>query len=128
MTLQLTQLQKRIDECEHHLESLVKKHFTELYNQLLTIPSIGPKTVLELIIITDGFKRFTDVKELCAYVGVSPTTFRSGSSVMGKGALLKWDKGVSGNYFTYAVGPPEALIQLVSIYINVWRQQVNLLR
>jgi transposase len=93
MTEQLAQLQRRIDECEQHLEELVKKSFAELYERLLTIPSIGAKTALELIIVTDGFTRFEDVKQLCAYIGVSPTTLRSGSSVRGKGSIAKLGQG-----------------------------------
>lgn len=93
MNLQLQQLQQRITECEQHLETLVKKSFAELRERLLTIPSIGDKTVLELIIVTDGFTRFEDIKALCAYIGVSPTTFRSGSSVRGKGGIAKMGQG-----------------------------------
>lgn len=93
MAAQLEQLQRRIDECERHLEVLVKKSFAELYERLLTIPSIGAKTALELIIVTDGFTRFEDVKELCAYIGVSPTTLRSGSSVKGSGSIAKLGQG-----------------------------------
>ena len=93
MTAQMQQLQGRIDECEQHLEVLVKKSFAELYERLLTIPSIGAKTALELIIVTDGFTRFEDVKELCAYIGVSPTTLRSGSSVKGRGGIAKLGQG-----------------------------------
>ncbi len=93
MTAQLRQLDKQIKACERHLEVTVKKSFSELYGRLLTIPSIGPKTALELIIITDGFRRFDDVKALCAYIGVSPTTFQSGISVKGKGAIAKLGQG-----------------------------------
>lgn len=93
MAAQLEQLQRRIDECEQHLEVLVKKSFAELYERLLTIPSIGAKTALELIIVTDGFTRFEDVKELCAYIGVSPTTLRSGSSIKGRGGIAKLGQG-----------------------------------
>ena len=93
MAAQLQQLNERIDECERHLEVLVKKSFAELYERLLTIPSIGAKTALELIIVTDGFTRFEDVKQLGAYIGVSPTTLRSGSSVKGKGSIAKLGQG-----------------------------------
>jgi transposase len=86
---QLQQLQGRIDACEQHLEMLVKKSFAQLYERLLTIPSIGEKTALELIIVSDGFTRFDDVKELGAYIGVSPTTLSSGSSVRGRGSIAK---------------------------------------
>jgi transposase len=93
MAAQLQQLDKQIKGCEQHLEVLVKKSFSKLFDRLLTIPSIGAKTAIELIIVTDGFKRFEDVKALCAYIGVSPTTFRSGSSVNGKGGIAKLGQG-----------------------------------
>jgi transposase len=86
-------LDKQIKECERHLEVLVKKSFRGLYERLLTIPSIGPKTAIELIVITDGFRRFDEVKALCAYIGVSPTTLKSGTSVKGKGAIAKLGQG-----------------------------------
>jgi transposase len=93
MSAQLRQLDTQIKGCEQHLDVLVKKSFPELYARLLTIPSIGPKTALELIIVTDGFSRFEEVKALCAYIGVSPTTFRSGNSVTGKGGIAKLGQG-----------------------------------
>lgn len=93
MAAQLQQLDKQIKDCERHLEVLVKKSFPELFERLLTIPSIGAKTAIELIIVTGGFTRFEDIKALCAYVGVSPTTFRSGSSVNGKGGIAKLGQG-----------------------------------
>lgn len=93
MKTQLRHLNKQIKDCEHHLEVLVKKSFAEVYNHLLSIPSIGPKTALELIIITDGFYRFEDIKALCAYVGVSPTTHQSGTSVKGQGHIAKMGQG-----------------------------------
>ena len=93
MSAQLRQLGKQIKGCEQHLEVLVKKSFHEVYERLLTIPSIGPKTAIELIIVTDGFSRFEGIKALCAYIGVSPTTFQSGTSVKGKGAIAKMGQG-----------------------------------
>ena len=93
MSSQLQQLDRQIKGCEQHLEVMVKKSFYELYERLLTIPSIGPKTAIELIIVTGGFSRFEDTKALCAYIGVSPTTFQSGTSVNGKGTIAKLGQG-----------------------------------
>lgn len=93
MTTQLQQLDERIAQCEKHLELTVKKFFPALYERLLSIPSIGAKTALELIIVTGGFSRFEDMKALSAYVGVSPTTFRSGTSVLGQGGIAKMGQG-----------------------------------
>ena len=86
-------LNRQIKECERHLEVLVKKHFRELYERLCTIPAIGKKTAIELIIVTHGFRRFEDIKALSAYVGVSPTTCHSGTSVHGQGAIAKLGQG-----------------------------------
>lgn len=93
MTEQAQQLEQSILACEAHLTTLVKKSFAELFERLLTIPSIGVKTAIELIIVTGGFSRFNDVKALSAYVGISPTTFCSGSSVKGKGGIAKLGQG-----------------------------------
>ena len=89
MAAQLRHLEQQIADCECHLEALVKKSFSEVYARLLGNPAIGPKTAIGLIITTDGFRRFESIKALCAYVGLSPTTFRSGTSVEGRGGIAK---------------------------------------
>jgi transposase len=93
MEHQLKQLNHQIKDCEEHLKVVVKKSFKDLYERLLTIPSIGPKTAIELLIITNGFQRFEDIKALSAYVGVSPTTFESGTSIKGRGSISKMGAG-----------------------------------
>lgn len=93
MSEQKVHLNNQIKASEKHLEAVVKKSFPELYERLQTIPSIGPKTALELITITNGFQQFKDVKSLSAYVGISPTTYSSGTSVKGKGGIAKMGKG-----------------------------------
>lgn len=93
MENQLKSLNQQIKECEEHLEVIVKKHFGDLYSRLITIPSVGPKTAIELIVITGGFSRFEDIKSLSAYVGVCPTNHDSGVSVKGKGRIAKMGNG-----------------------------------
>lgn len=86
-------LKRQIAACERHLEVLVKKSFPNLYERLLTIPGIGKKTAIEFIVVTHGVDRFEDIKALSAYIGVSPTTHRSGTSVKGKGTIAKLGQG-----------------------------------
>jgi transposase len=93
MKRKLKNLNQQIKGCEKHLEVVVKKYFADLYSRLMTIPSIGPKTALELIIITGGFSRFEEIKSLSAYVGISPTNYDSGTSVKGKGCCAKMGNG-----------------------------------
>lgn len=93
MTAQRRQLEQQIKACKQHLEVLVKKSFSALYAQLLSIPSLGPRTAMELIIVTAGFSRFDSVKALGAYIGVTPTTYQSGTSVKGRGGIAKLGQG-----------------------------------
>jgi transposase len=56
---------------------------------LTSIPGIGIKTALFLIVITDGFDKFENAKQLCSYVGITPTIRESGSSVRGRAIISK---------------------------------------
>lgn len=56
---------------------------------LQIIPRIGVKTALFLIVVTDGFKKFENAKQLCSYVGITPTIRESGSSVRGRSRISK---------------------------------------
>jgi len=51
---------------------LVKEEHQTLLTQLETIPGIGRKTSLMLIVLTDGFERFSSASELCSYSGLTP--------------------------------------------------------
>ena len=67
------------------LRAIVKEHFLELYACLQAIPSVGEKTTIEMIAVTEGFTKFESDKALSAYVGISPTIYSSGTSVRGRG-------------------------------------------
>jgi len=56
---------------------------------LTSVPAIGQKTALFLIIITDGFSKLETASQLCSYVGITPTTRESGSSVKGRARISK---------------------------------------
>jgi transposase len=56
---------------------------------LTSIPGIGLKTALFMTVITDGFDKFENSKQLCSYVGITPTIRESGSSVRGRRSISK---------------------------------------
>ena len=84
---------KLIRQQQHSVEKktdeLVRKYHGEMIECLTTIPGLGNKTAAMLIVITDGFKKFSSHKQLSAYVGISPRIFESGSSIRGKTRVCK---------------------------------------
>ncbi len=60
-----------------------------VFISLKTIPGLGQKTATILLVLTDGFNRFENAKELCSYVGLTPKIRGSGSSVKGRSKISK---------------------------------------
>lgn len=71
------------------LLKITKQHHNDLFERLQTIKGIGKRAAMTLILITDGFERFENYKQLCAYVGLSPRIYESGTSVKGKVKICK---------------------------------------
>ena len=82
-------LNREIEMIEKRLLELVKQEQQEQLTLLKSIPGMGVKTALFLIVITDGFRKFENAKQLCSYVGITPTIRQSGSSVRGKSRISK---------------------------------------
>ena len=84
---QRKQLDKEVKAIEEKILSLVKEDQEQQLTLLTSVPGIGQKTALFLILITDGFSKFETASQLCSYVGITPTTTESGSSVRGKARI-----------------------------------------
>ena len=82
-------LDKELKGIEQKLLSLVKQDQQQQLTLLQSIPGIGLKTALFLIVVTDGFKKFETASQLCSYVGITPTIRESGSSVRGRARISK---------------------------------------
>jgi transposase len=85
----LRQLQREIKLLEDKLLVLVKEVHQDLLTRLKTIPGIGSKTAIMLVVLTGGFDRFTSAGELCSYAGLTPMIRQSGSSVKGRPRISK---------------------------------------
>ncbi len=85
----LKQVQKEMKTLEEKLLILVKQVHQDVLTRLKTIPGIGNKTALMLVVLTDGFERFTSGSELCSYAGLTPVIRKSGSSVNGRSRISK---------------------------------------
>lgn len=86
------QLKNLVKEClllEESLLKIVKENHNEMLTNLRSIPGVGPKTAIMLIVFTDGFNRFEKASELCSYSGLTPIIKQSGSSVNGRPRISK---------------------------------------
>lgn len=78
-----------IKAIEAKILSLVKEDQQQQLSLLTSVPGIGQKTALFLIVVTDGFSKFESASQLCSYVGITPTIRESGSSVRGRARISK---------------------------------------
>ena len=83
-----------IDQLTLEIEELAKKHYSSLLASLESIPGIGRKTAIMLLVASGGFSRFSDYRKLSSYIGICPRIFESGTSVKGKARICKM--GMSG--------------------------------
>lgn len=91
---QIKYLDQEINELEKSMEELIKKNEGEMLTSLCSIPGIGKKTAMFLIVLTDAFQSFENSKQLCAYLGLAPTIKTSGKSVRGQSRISKTGNGV----------------------------------
>lgn len=81
--------QQQIAQLEKEIMELTKQHYQTEFNSLISIPGIGKKTAMLLILSTHGFARFENIKQLVAYTGIAPRIFQSGKTVNKKPKISK---------------------------------------
>jgi len=89
----LQTLQEQIEVLEQSMERKAKENKASMVDNITSIPGIGAKTAIQLLIITQGFSRFENARQLCAYVGICPRIYESGTSVKGKAKISKLGMG-----------------------------------
>jgi len=85
----LKAVQKEIQILEDRLMEIVKEEQQKQLTLLKTIPGLGSKTAIMLIVLTDGFSNFENARQLCSYSGITPTLRESGTSVRGRSRISK---------------------------------------
>jgi transposase len=85
----LRTIEAEVEKLNDELRTLTEQHYKESFDKLQTIPGIGPKTSIMLIVITNNFENFEDARKLSAYIGMCPRVFQSGNSVKGRGKICK---------------------------------------
>lgn len=87
-TMLLT-IEKQLAHIEQQMEDIVTEHCAKTFHQLQSIPAIGKKTAMELIITTNNFTTITAAKSYSSYIGTCPRVTQSGTSVLSKGNICK---------------------------------------
>jgi transposase len=85
----LKHVTKELETIETKLLVLVKQVHQDVLTRIKSIPGIGDKTAVMLVVLTDGFDRFKSGSELCSYAGLTPIIRQSGSSVKGRPRISK---------------------------------------
>ena len=85
-------MEKKKAQLEKQIDQIAKAKYQQSIKKLESIPGIGKKTAIMLIVITNNFENFESYKQLIAYVGLSPRIFQSGTSVKGKSHICKMGK------------------------------------
>ena len=89
MDTALAHLAKQLHDIVQRMEAIIATHHHNLLHHITTIPGIGKKTAMMLIVVSAGFSKFSHYKQLSAYLGLSPRIYQSGSSVKGKARICK---------------------------------------
>jgi transposase len=82
-------LQQETALIEAEVLALVESEHQQMLTKLESIPGVGRKTALTLIVLTNGFKNFQSSSQLCSFTGLTPVIRQSGSSVKGKNRISK---------------------------------------
>lgn len=86
---EIRRINKKINSIEQQMHELIEEENSALKEQLESVPGIGPKTSLLLIVALRGFEGFENYKQVISYLGLSPRIYESGSSVKGKAKICK---------------------------------------
>lgn len=86
---ELKHKEELISKINKSMEQLAGRHYAQILHSLESIPGLGKKTAMALVVVSGGFDRFKDHRRLSSYIGICPRLFESGTSVKGKARICK---------------------------------------
>ena len=95
---QLKALKAEITTLQDEMEGLIQEHEKDVYTRIQSIPGLGKKTAMLLIVATNGFRDFESSKQIASYLGLAPHERSSGSSVKGRSRIGKNGNPVVRNH------------------------------
>jgi transposase len=96
----LKSIKTEVKLLEQEMETLIKSNEGDLVSHISSIPGVGQKTAMALVVATNAFRDFENSNQLSSYFGLCPTMRFSGSSIRGKSRISKaGDKDVRNLLF-----------------------------
>jgi transposase len=89
LAVQISSYEQALKALEDEIEALAKQHYPRQVEILRSIPGMGKKTTVRLLVATKGFREAVNGRALCSYIGIAPRPFQSGTSVRGRGRISK---------------------------------------
>jgi transposase len=89
LAAQIQSYEQALKTLEGEIEALAKKHYPRQVEILRSIPGMGKKTTVRLLVATKGFREAVNGRALCSYIGIAPRPHQSGTSVKGRGRISK---------------------------------------
>ena len=90
---ELARLDKQVADLEKSLREDAQAQCGADYARLQTIPGVGPRVALALLLAGPGLRAFAGWRQAVAYAGLCPRHYESGSSVRAKPRLSKLGDG-----------------------------------
>lgn len=87
--LMINKVGQQIKVLEASVLTKIEQVFSKEVKLITSIPGIGIKTAVALLVATDAFSRFESSKQVAFYIGICPRIYQSGSSIQGKGHVTK---------------------------------------
>ncbi|MEQ9440967.1 MAG: IS110 family transposase [Cyclobacteriaceae bacterium] len=85
--------QQLIKQVTGQMESLVDAQTQDLRKRIETIPGIGKKSSLLLLVACNCFENFDNYKQVISYLGLSPRVYESGKSIKARASICKMGMG-----------------------------------
>ena len=86
-------IKEQIEAVEKEIYGDEKPDLSELEKRLQTITGIGSKSAKVIVTSTNGLSNFDNPKKLAKFLGVCPSDHQSGSSVKGRGSIVRSANG-----------------------------------
>lgn len=93
LAAELERLDQQVAALEKSLQEDAQAQCGADYARLQTIPGVGPRIALALLLAGPGLRAFAGWRQAVAYAGLCPRHYESGSSVRGRPRLSKLGDG-----------------------------------